>query len=89
MLFTVFTKASSTNPRPGRAGLIAAPMIVRTVRDYSEIQRRQWRVTVPLTVVIFLFYAALIAFLVLIVALAMQFLRGSTSLITSGDWFRS
>lgn len=64
-------------------------MTARTTRDYNEIQRRQWRVTLPLTAAIFLFYAALIAILILIVSAGMRFFRGSTRLLSWGATSRA
>jgi len=51
-------------------------MTNRQVQDFFEIQRRQWRRTLPLTILLFLLYTTMIGLPALILAAAAELFRG-------------
>ncbi len=58
-------------------------------RDYAEIQRHQWRITIPLTIVVFFVYTAFIAAILLLVSATFRFLGGSGPILSGGAVVRS
>jgi len=57
-------------------------MKARQTKDFYDIQRRQWRLTLPLTLVLFLFYAAVISIPALIVAAVADLIRGGARFLS-------
>jgi len=57
--------------------------------DFYAVQRRQWRLTLVLTSVLFLFYFALVGFLVLLVSTGVGIIRGLSPVLTGEGLVRS